>query len=146
MSCAAADHRVGRGHRCWRRAGTVIDVAIVTGAPRLRRSAIAVLALCCCLTVAGFAAGMHLLNVHRFYGVWAWTPPAKTASIGFHGRRYLRGGAGTSDDLAGCVLVGTAPGHGAVFTWPAPAGASTTGVWVRYPDGTILGYALSGGP
>ena len=98
------------------------------------------------LAVAGLVSGVHLLQVHRHYGVWSWSPPPRTPSIEFAGRRYLRGRTGTPNDLTGCVRLGTAPGGGEIYSLPPPPGAASTGVWVRYPDGTILGYALSGGP
>ena len=108
---------------------------------------LAVLVACAGVVIAFLVIGVHVLNVHRGYGVWAWSPPARTASIEYHGRHYLRTVPGTERDLADCVRVGTAPGDGQIFTRPTTlAGTASVALYIRYPDGSILVYALSGGP
>jgi hypothetical protein len=44
------------------------------------------------------------------------------------------------------VTVGTAPGGGQILAPRAKAGAVPTVLVIRYPDGKVLLYSLSGGP
>lgn len=90
------------------------------------------------------SAGAHLRDVHSRYGVWAWSPGRATPQVVFRGRDYLRGNTVPSL-IAGFVPSGAAPGGGEFFA-PVGHGLATTVLQIRYPDGTVVGYALSGGP
>lgn len=91
------------------------------------------------------AAGSHVRTVHHDYSVWAWTPGRATPRMPFAGRLYVRGTVVNSlpPDL---IRRGHSPAGGQIFGPPAAAGHTATALWVRYPDGTIWTYGLSGGP
>jgi len=105
----------------------------------------AVLATVLALAVLSAAVAVRLIQVRHDYGVVTVAPGARTSLLAFGGRTYLRG---TDADAvpAGAVQLGTAPGGGAVFSAPPIPGASPTVLFVRYPDGGVASYALSGGP
>jgi hypothetical protein len=97
-----------------------------------------------CVAVAA-AISVHLALVRLHYGVWAWTPGQRTPSISFEGRRYLRGGDYPALP-AEVVRLADGPAGSGIYSVPPIPGAALTGLFVRYPDGHITGYALSGGP
>ncbi len=98
------------------------------------------------LVLAGIVPSVvHLVVVHGQYGVWGWSLHTPTPRIPFHGRRYMRG----TDEISltqGFVRLGTVTGGGQVFGPSVTYGQTPTGLEVRYPDGRIVAYALSGGP
>jgi hypothetical protein len=94
------------------------------------------------LLAAGTAT--RLVLVHHDYDVWALAPGARTPTLPFHGRLYLLGEPGSVPD--GAVPLGSAPGGGRILSLPPVPGADPTVLFVRYPDGTVASYVLSGGP
>jgi hypothetical protein len=116
------------------------------GARRLARritAGLIVAALLIGLTIAA----VRVAEVHRQYNVWSWSPGAATPTFPFGGRTYIRGSAVSPNDVpASFVILGTAPGNGQIFG-PTPVNGQTpTSILIRYPDGRVIGYALSGGP
>ena len=97
----------------------------------------------------GFAAlagiGAHLALVRLHYGVWAWTPGQDTPSISFHSRTYLRGREYPALP-AGVERLADGPAGSGLYSLPPIPGSAPAGLFVRYPDGHITGYAISGGP
>jgi hypothetical protein len=91
------------------------------------------------------AAGFRLVTVRQGYGRWAWSPGEGTPRLPFAGRTYLRGD--DQPDLPPDVArLGAGPAGSTVFG-PAPIpGAALTAVFVRFGDGRVIAYALSGGP
>ncbi len=85
------------------------------------------------------------MGVHGQYGVWSWSADTPTPRIPFHGRRYLRGDGPTSL-TQGFVRLGALTGGGQVFGPSYTSGQTPTLLEVRYPDGRIVAYGLSGGP
>gem|GEM_PF-5686979 len=87
-----------------------------------------------------------MAQVYRSYGVVSWSPGAGPPKIKYGGRTYLRGGVVAARDMTGYVSLGSAPGGGDILVPPAATGTTPTVLWIRYPDGTVVDYALSGGP
>ena len=112
------------------------------GARRTRRK----FAVYIALTLLFIGCVVRLKYVHRHYDAWALWPAAKTSQIEFSGRTYLRGDHGSPTDLAGFARIGDAPGDGQVFGPLPQPGKTVTLLWIRYPDGEIVAYGLSGGP
>jgi hypothetical protein len=91
------------------------------------------------------AFAIQVVHVRHSYGTWGIWPGARTPRIPFDGRDYLR-----ANDVGavpqGAVVLGTAPGNGTILSLPPIADYVPTAFYVRYPDGTVTAYALSGGP
>lgn len=91
------------------------------------------------------AAAAHLALVRLHYGTWAWTPGEDTPRIPFHGREYLRGRPYPALP-AGVERLADEPAGVGIYSQPLISGYAPTAVYLRYPDGHVIGYALSGGP
>ena len=91
------------------------------------------------------AAAAHLALVRLHYGIWTWTPGEDTPRIPFHGRDYLRGRPHPALP-ADVERLADGPAGSGIYSQPLIPGSTTTGVYLRYPDGRVVGYALSGGP
>ena len=91
------------------------------------------------------AAGLRLVTVRQGYGQWAWSPGEGTPRLPFGGRTYLRGNdqPALPPDVA---KLGPGPAGSTVFGPAAIPGVALTAVLVRFPDGRVISYALSGGP
>jgi hypothetical protein len=90
------------------------------------------------------AAAGHLALVRLNYGSWSWTPGEDTPRIPFHGRDYLRGRPYPALP-AGVERLADGPAGSGIYSQPPIPGYAPTGVYLRYPDGHVIGYALSGG-
>jgi hypothetical protein len=90
------------------------------------------------------AAVGQLERVHHDYHVWALWPGPSTPTLPFRGRTYLRGDNVTTVP-GNSVRLGAAPSDGEVYSAPPVPGADPAVLFVRYPDGTVTAYALSGG-
>jgi hypothetical protein len=97
------------------------------------------------LVVGMGLAAVQAERVHHRYGTWALRPGGHTPAIPFHGRDYDRG-ARLQSLPVDVEKIGSAPGNGEVFSAPPLPGISPTVLYVRYPDGSVFDYALSGGP
>jgi hypothetical protein len=91
------------------------------------------------------ASVVQAVHVHHAYGAWGLRPGAQTPRIPFHGRDYLRDN-GMGAVPANAVVVGTAPGNGVILSPPPISDYAPTVLFVRYPDGVVTAYELSGGP
>lgn len=91
------------------------------------------------------ATAAHLALVRLNYGIWTWTPGEDTPSIPFHGRHYLRGSQYPALP-AGVERLADGPASSGIYSQPPVPGYAPTGLDLRYPDGHVTGYALSGGP
>jgi hypothetical protein len=109
------------------------------------RSRLIVIGLALLVMVAGGFAALHVWHIRHDYGVVAWTPTGPTPRIPFQGRTYLLGTSTEAAVPAGAELLGSIAGGGKVYGNRMDCCVATT-VFVRYPDGTIASYALSGGP
>jgi hypothetical protein len=99
--------------------------------------ALALLMLVACVLRAGY--------VRQAYGAWGLWPGQGTPRIPFHGRTYLRAN-GTLALPDGAVVLGSAPGRGRILSSPPIADYAPTVLFIRYPDGAVTVYTLSGGP
>jgi hypothetical protein len=104
-----------------------------------------VIGLVLLVVVGGIFAVGHVWRIRHDYGVVAWTPSGPTPQIPFLGRTYLLGTATEAAVPAGAELLGSIAGGGKVYGHKMPCCVPTV-VFVRYPDGTVTSYALSGGP
>ena len=93
--------------------------------------------------ITGVISSVHVLDQHRAYGVWSWSPTGATPRLPFEGRHYQRAGPSTEADLAGFVRLGTASG-GEIWG-PPTSGNVPTGIVLRL-DRSLTSYSLSGGP
>jgi hypothetical protein len=117
------------------------------GSRRIARWKVVAAIACCGMLVALFAAVTHVLNVHRDYGVWAWSPSAGTPYIEYRHRRYVRAhSARVGWSEQDVVSTGTAPGGGQILALQPNASRVPTILVIQYPDGNIEVYGLSGGP
>jgi len=112
---------------------------------RPRRAVVGALIVALALVVGLALAAVQAKRVHDRYGSWALSPGAHTPMISFQGRSYDRG-----DRLhnlpADVEEIGSAPGGGEIFGAPPISGIPATVLYVRYRDGSLFDYALSGGP
>jgi hypothetical protein len=111
-----------------------------------RRAVVGALLIVTLAIVTGLAfVAVQAKRVHDPYGAWALSPGAHTPVNPFGGRNYDRGDRqqGLPADIE---HIGTAPSDGEVFSTPPIPGVPPTVLYVRYPDGTVFDYALSGGP
>jgi hypothetical protein len=97
------------------------------------------------VVAGGGYAALHMLQIRHDYGVLAWSPSGPTPQIPFLDRTYLRGAGSEAAVPAGAELLGSIAGGGKVFGNRLDCCVPTV-VFVRYPDGTVVSYALSGGP
>lgn len=111
---------------------------------RFRRHRLALLTIALSLA-ALTAAAAHVALVRLDYGIWTWTPGEDTPSIPFHGRHYLRGHQYPALPV-GVERLADGPVSSGIYSQPPILGYAPTGLYVRYPDGRVIGYALSGGP
>lgn len=113
---------------------------------RPRRGALGALLVMLALVVAFTIAAAQAERVHQRYGTWALWPGTHPPVIPFHGRDYGRDGPMHSLP-SGVEQVGSAPSNGDVFSAPSLfPGETPTVLYIRYPDGTVFAYSLSGGP
>jgi hypothetical protein len=91
------------------------------------------------------AAAAQVALVRLNYGIWSWTPGEDTPRIPFQGREYLRGRP-YSALPASVERLADGPAGSGIYSQPPVPGYAPTGVYLRYPDGHVIGYALSGGP
>lgn len=91
------------------------------------------------------AAAAHLALVRLNYGLWTWSPGVDTPRIPFHGRDYLPGHSYPALP-ADVQRLADGPGGSTIYSQPPIPGYAPTGLYLRYPDGHVIGYALSGGP
>jgi hypothetical protein len=118
-----------------------------SGVPRIAGWKMAAAVTCCGVVVALVVAVMHVLRVHRDYGVWAWSPSAGTPSIQFRHRRYVQPHSARVGWSAQDLVVGaTAPGDGQIFAPGTARGAVPTILVIEYPNGRTLVYVLVGAP
>ncbi len=110
-----------------------------------RRRAQAVGGVLVVVVLALIAGAIQAVRVHDVYGGWGLWPGANSPRIPFHGRDYVRDD-GASPVPAGAVVLGSAPGNGTILSSPPDAGYARTVLYVRYPNGTVTVYVLSGGP
>ena len=97
------------------------------------------------LAVAVIVAAVQMERVHHRYGTWALRPGPHTPVIPFHGRNYDRAFRMASLP-ADVEEIGSAPSNGEIFSAPPIPGLPPTVLYVRYSDGTVFDYSLSGGP
>lgn len=109
------------------------------------RSRLIVLGLVLFVVVGGGFAARHVWQIRHDYGVLSWSPSGPTPQIPFHDRTYLLGTSAEAAVPAGAELLGSIAGGGKVYGVTMPCCAPTV-VFVRYPDGAVASYALSGGP
>jgi hypothetical protein len=114
--------------------------------PQRRRARTAAIALFLVAGVLSITVPIQAAHVRQAYGTWALWPGAHTPRLPFHGRDYLRANTSSVIPVDATVSLGAAPGNGEIFSRPPITGASPTVLFVRYPDGTVTVYALSGGP
>ena len=111
---------------------------------RRRHRLLALLAVTLGLATLTAAAG-HLAPVSLRYGIWTWTPGEDAPRMPFHGREYLRGRPYPALP-ADVQRLADGPGGSGIYSQPPITGYAPTDVYLRYPDGHAIGYALSGGP
>ena len=98
------------------------------------------------LAIAGGGlAAWHVWRIHHDYGVVTWSPSGPTPQIPFLDRTYLLGTSAEAAVPAGAELLGSIDGGGKVYGNKMPCCVPTV-VFVRYPDGVVASYGLSGGP
>ncbi len=76
------------------------------------------------------------------YAIWSWTPGEDVPRIPFHGRGCLRGRRYPALP-ASIEWLADGPAGSGIYSQPPIAGYAPSGVCLRYPDGHVIGYALS---
>jgi hypothetical protein len=99
------------------------------------------------LLLAGIVAvGGRLAFIRYEYGVWSWAVGEGPPTFGYGGRDYLRASERAAPRPGFVRLAATRGGGGQLFGAPIDPGLTPTVLDLRYPDGRVVEYTLSGGP